>query len=219
MAIQVLLKTMAKYSLAPMLYRSPPSTLQPERLYLYLHTLIQSQTIPGDVVEVGCNLAGTSIIAGKMLQRLGSKKRYVCYDTFGGFTDSDFHRDTKSGTPRRDRYMFSANSMRLVERILRIHKAEFIELVQGDVARVPDEVFPQTISACLIDVDLSEPTYAALLRVYPRLSEGGVILVDDCPPGTSWKARLGYERFMSEIGLQERYEYGMGVVVKSSQTS
>ena len=210
------LKAAAKYVLAPLLYRSPPSGLQPERLYLYLHQLILRQQVEGDVVEVGCNLAGTAVIASRMLSRLGVRKRYICYDTFGGFTTEQFAPDHAAGTPRRDRHAFSANSKHLVEKILRQHSAQQVELVQGDITQLPDGSFPAKIAVCLLDVDLSEPTYGALTRLYPKLSEGGVILVDDCPPGSSWKARIGYERFMADAALPETYQYGMGMVVKGS---
>jgi O-methyltransferase len=210
------LKAAAKYALTPLLYRSPPSGLQPERLYLFLHHLIQCRGVEGHVVEVGCNLAGTAVLGSKMLERLGIDKRYICYDTFDGFTDEQFTRDRMSGTPRRDRHAFSANSKRLVERILRQHSASRVELVQGDIAQLPDEMLPDKVAMCLLDVDLSEPTYIALKRLHPRLSEGGVILVDDCPSASSWKARRGYERFMSEVGAPERYEYGMAILRKGS---
>ena len=100
-----------------------------------------------------------------------------------------------------------------------MHGAEFVELVEGDIARVPDSLFPPTVATCLVDVDLSEPTYAALSRIYPRLAPGGVILVDDCPPESSWKARLGYQRFVSEVGLLERYEFGMGIVQRENKSA
>ena len=208
------LKTAAKYILAPLLYRFPPSELAPEHLYLYLHQLILRQQVPGDIVEVGCHLAGTAIIAAKMLWRLEIKKRYRCYDTFGGFVGTHFQRDVIEGTPPYHHSAFSANSKHLVERILRKHSAQGIELIGGDIATLPDQQLPEAIAVCLIDVDLSEPTYLALKRLYPRLSTGGVILVDDCPVEGSWKAWLGYRRFAAEIGLPERYEYGMGIVEK-----
>jgi hypothetical protein len=209
------LKAAAKYVLSPLLYRSPPIGLQPERLYFYLHQLVLHQHVQGDVVEVGCNLAGTAIVASRMLDRLGATKRYVCYDTFGGFTTEQFASDRAAGTPQRDRHAFSANSKSLVEKILRQHAAVRVELVQGDITKLPEDVFPNKISVCLLDVDLSEPTYVALSRLYPKLSEGGVIVIDDCPTGSSWKARLGYQRFMAEAKLPESYEFGMGVVVKN----
>src|SRR6185312_16990641 len=61
--VKFALKRMARNALAPLLYRYPPFTLAPERLYLFMHTLIETRAIPGAVVEIGCNLGGTAIIA------------------------------------------------------------------------------------------------------------------------------------------------------------
>jgi O-methyltransferase len=72
------IKKIARSALAPLLYRYPPFTLAPERLYLFMHYLIETQDVPGAVVEIGCNLGGTAIIARKMLRRLGMDKPYVC---------------------------------------------------------------------------------------------------------------------------------------------
>ena len=112
------LKKIARSALAPLLYRYPPFTLAPERLYLFLHHLIETRDVPGAVVEIGCNLGGTAIVARKMLRRLDMNKRYICIDTFDGFVDSQFAADTAHGTPARDRTMFSGNSRVLVGKIM-----------------------------------------------------------------------------------------------------
>ena len=89
-----------------------------------------------------------------------------------------------------------------------------VALVQGDVTTIPDALLPQPCSAVLLDVDLTEPTYVALKRFWPRMSPGGVILVDDCQETSSWKARVGYSRFCEEAGLEPHYRYGMGLLTK-----
>ncbi len=83
--------------------------------------------------------------------------------------------------------------------------------MQGDVTTIPDALLPQSCSAVLLDVDLTEPTYVALKRFWPRMAPGGVILVDDCQEKSSWKARVGYSRFCEEAGLEQNYRYGMGL--------
>jgi O-methyltransferase len=115
------LKKLARSALAPLLYRYPPFTLAPERLYLFMHHLIETQTVPGAVVEIGCNLGGSAIIARKMLRRLGMDKSYICIDTFDGFVDAQFVADTARGTPAGDRTMFSGNSRVLVGKIMDQH--------------------------------------------------------------------------------------------------
>jgi hypothetical protein len=46
------------------------------------------------------------------------------------------------------------------------------------------------------------------------LSEGGIILIDDCrqDDGQRWKAALGYEQFCGEVGIKPKSKYGFGVI-------
>jgi O-methyltransferase len=207
------LKTAAKRIAAPWLYAQPVSSLQPERLYAYLDALWRRREIEGDVVEIGCWLGGTAAIAYKLLVRTGYAKRYVCVDTFGGFVAEQFDRDVGHGTPSRYRSQFSANSVDIVRRLLRRYGCEEIELVQGDIAALDEDMLPDHVSVCLVDVDPEVPVYESLRRIYPRLVPGGVILVDDCPPGYAWAgSRVGYRRFVADHGLPERYFMDMGVV-------
>jgi O-methyltransferase len=215
MSMRFELKRLARNALVPLIYRYPPFALAPERLYLFLHHVIETKDVPGPIVEIGCNLGGTAIIAGQMLKRLGIDKPYVCIDTFDGFIDAQFATDAALGTPMADQTLFSGNSKALVAKILRRHRCGDIELRQGDVSTLADEALPQGCSLVLVDVDLTEPTYAALKRFWPRMSRDGVILVDDCPEESTWKARIGYRRFCNDLGLPERYHHGMGLLTRT----
>jgi hypothetical protein len=54
----------------------------------------------------------------------------------------------------------------------------------------------------LIDVDLYKPISAILPKVYNELTPGGVIVVDDCQPDTSFDGALvAYEEFIRERDL------------------
>ena len=210
------LKRLARNALAPLIYRYPPFALAPERLYVMLHHLVATRDVPGPVVEIGCNLGGTTVIARQMMTRLGIDKPYICIDTFDGFVEDQFVTDARLGTPKTDKYLFSGNSRQLVDKILHQHGCSDVQLVQGDIAKLPDAALPATCSLLLADVDLTEPTYVSLVRFWPRMVKGGVMLVDDCPEDSSWKARLGYLHFCDENGLSERYEFGMGIVACNS---
>jgi predicted O-methyltransferase YrrM len=103
-----------------------------------------------------------------------------------------------------------------VRRILDFHSCNDVRLVQGDIAKISDDELSSRYSVVLLDVDLAEPTYVALKRIYPRLSDGGIVLVDDCrqDPDQRWKAFLGYERFCKENGLAPQSRCGFGVIEK-----
>lgn len=208
------LKLSLRKTFAPTLYRYPPTGLVPDRLATYITGLLDRRHLNLPVAEVGCHLAGTSILAYRALRRNGWTSSYTCFDTFGGFVPDQFETDAALGTPDRLKDMFGANSVSLVRTILDQHGCQDIGLVQGDITTVPDSKFEPFYSAVLLDMDLSVPTYEAMKRFWPRMASGGVIYVDDCPPDGDWKARVGYAQFCKEFDLPERYEYGLGVVGK-----
>ena len=197
-----------------LLYPSPQSSLQPERLYAYLDALWARRHLEGSVVEVGCWLGGTSAIAAKMLRRVGADRTYVCVDTFSGFEPGQFAHDRdRHGVPSDSGGMFSTSSRDMVRRLLDHYGCPEVQLVEGDICTLPEHRLPQSVSVCLLDVDLELPIYEGLRRVVPRLVDGGIVLVDDCPESTTWAgARAGYRRFVADRGLPERYFMGLGLV-------
>jgi len=206
------LRASLKYALSPLLFRYPPFGLQPERLMVWLQTLERTANVPGAVVEIGCSVGGTAAVSHAFMRNLGIDKRYVALDTFGGFVDDQFTMDAGSGTPAKHRRIFSANSQRLTRRNLNRFGANAVQLVHADVVTVPLSELPAPVSACLIDVDLSGPVAAALAKLVPLMSPGGMVLVDDCGQGTTWNAREGYTEYIQAAGLKEEYLHGFGVV-------
>jgi hypothetical protein len=198
-----------------LLYPHPPICLQPERLYTYLDALNDRIQLSGDIVEVGIYLGGTTAIASAFAHRLGFKGRYVCIDTFDGFVPDQFAFDaTEHGVPEADGTMFDGNAEASVRRLLSTwHAGPAVELVKGDVVTMPESRIPEAIAVCLLDVDLHVPIYEGMKRLVPRLVPGGILLVDDCPPNTSWAgAKAGYEQYMAEVGIASSYVNGFGVL-------
>lgn len=213
-----MLKYALKSLMAPILFRyPPPSDMKPERLLLYLQAIIDTAAVPGPIVEVGSHLCGTSIIAFKMMKNLGIAKRYICVDTFSGFVPDQFEADISRGTPTKDRAMFADNSKALVQRILDMHDCGEIQLLQRDCTKVTPSEFPDGISLCLLDVDLSKAVHGGLRRIWPLIRPGGRIVVDDCPENSTWKALQGLKDFCSETGLPVSNPYGLGLLEKPKE--
>lgn len=209
------LRTLLKHRvLAPLLYRHPPVGLQPDRLYHWLDVLHRTQKLPGAVVEVGGNLGGTAALSNHFLTRLGAERRYVVIDTFSGFVADQFESDVALGNDPANRLAFADNSPALARWVLDHHHGQTVELVQGDITTVDDDRIPDPIAAALVDVDLAEPVRVALERMYPKLTPGGIIVVDDCPERCDWQARAGYAAFMADLGRPETYAFDMGIVVR-----
>jgi O-methyltransferase len=196
----------------------PIPEIAPEHLYLYLDALSRTRELTGAVVEVGCFQCGTSAWAVRMLRALGVSREYVCVDTFGGFVGSQFAHDVERGTTSSLEHGFTFNSPRLVKRFLARWGVPEIKLLEADVVALAPDALPKSVAVALIDVDLEEPTYAALEKIYPRLVAGGAIVVDDCsmdPTNPYRGARVGFQRFVQAHQLPERYIFGMGVIDKA----
>jgi hypothetical protein len=54
------------------------------------------------------------------------------------------------------------------------------------------------------------------MKIYPRLAPSGMILVDDCSldKQEGWQARKAYSEFTQQMGLSERIEFSMGIIVQ-----
>lgn len=215
MGLLTVLKAKAREMMIPLIYRYPPTGLQPDRLGVYLSEIMARASSKAAVAEIGCSLGGTTVLAFKALRRSGWKGEYICYDTFGGFVPEQFDADVKIGSPRRIGTMFQESSQQLVRKILNYHGCLEVQLVQGDITKVAKADLRDKYMAVLLDIDLSEPTYDALKIFWPRMEKGGIILVDDCPADSVWKARVGYARFCKEMKLKEVYRSGLGVLVKA----
>jgi SAM-dependent methyltransferase len=210
------LRVAIKYLLAPVIYRYPPFGLQPSELGIYLTSLLSRADVAGDVAEIGCSVGGTACIASALVRQYSPSKSYTCFDTFNGFVPEQVQADISLGTPANIRHRYSGSDPALVRRILDLHGASAVRLVQGDITTVPDDKLSQLYSVVLLDVDLEEPTYAALKRIYPRLNTGGIILIDDCRAGPEqvWRAQKGYLRFCQEFVITPQLRYGFGIVEK-----
>ena len=151
----------------------------------------ERQNIPGIIIEAGCALGGSSILlcASKAL-----KRKLVVYDVFemipppGEWDGPDVHARyvvITSGQSKGiggDRYYgYTPDLLR------RVHEtfvelgypidANNVSLVKGmlqDTLTVN-----QPVALAHIDVDWYEPVKTCLERIYPHLSEGGAMVIDD----------------------------------------
>jgi O-methyltransferase len=195
----------------------PVSCMSPANLYAFLDALYQKRDVDGPVVEVGCFAGYTAAIAYTFLVGIQKLKDYYCIDTFRGFVSDHVQTDMKLGFQEELRTAFSENSIEAVKsRLYGWGVSKRLHLIEGDICSLDDSLIPEGISVCLLDVDLRDPTYGGLEKIYAKLSPNGVILVDDCKKGTTWiGANVGYTDFMRDRGLTPRYFLGMGVLEKS----
>lgn len=156
--------------------------------------------VPGDIVECGV-FKGVSLARFAMMRQMllhGAGKRIVGFDVFGEFPEAKFEGDRAP----REKFLKEAGSRSVsVEELQAILDKKGcghdVDLVAGDACEsIPAyvEANPDLkVSLLHLDVDLYEPSVATLEYLWPRLSPGGILIIDD------------YERFPGETKAVDDY--------------
>lgn len=184
-----------------------PYMFSPMQLSLLCEYITNSQRVEGAVVEVGCALGDTTVFLNEHMTRSGIDKRYVCVDTFSGFTDRDVDHEIQQRGKRRVRAFdaFRSNKRKWVERTLAVNDIARVTVHESDAVSF-DFSAVAPIAFCLIDVDLYLPVKSTLSRVFDLMPVGGVIVVDDCMqrPNVWDGAHQAYREFTTERELEHR---------------
>lgn len=135
--------------------------------------------VPGDIAEFGCYAGTTSQFIRRRLDETeeSAKRAFHVYDSFQGLpakTDADQSpageqfTEGKLSVSKKD-FLREFQAAHLVPPI--VHKGWFNDLTSADV--------PKHIAFAYLDGDFYQSILDSLRLVWPRLSPGGVMLVDD----------------------------------------
>lgn len=145
-----------------------------------------SDKIPGAIVECGV-FKGVSLTRFTTFRELfgsSSTKKIIGFDVFGKFPNTKFLLDKQ---PRK-KFITEAGTRSISkEQLFKILKHKRIEknveLVKGDITKtIPKyaKSHPELrISLLNLDVDIYEPSKTILKHLYPRISKGGILILDD----------------------------------------
>jgi O-methyltransferase len=184
----------------------------PSQLALLVRMADEALKTSGIFMEIGCARGSTTIHLNKHLDFRSDVRRYVCIDTFKGFIEADIRHEV-SARGKDEAYLkrsFAQNRKSWFDHTMKINGMERVETIEApvqevDLATVAGE---QGVAFALVDVDLYLPVKDALARVWPLMSPGGVIVVDDCDEkhATFDGAFHAYQEFASEHGLEPLIE-------------
>lgn len=165
-----------------------------DRLYTTLMACkhVLERKVNGDFVECGVWRGGNAILAAGIFKQYGSQKRTYLFDTFSGMTEPISDDVSYTGKVAKKWYELKKKAdhidwcyASLDEVRKNFEKAELLDekvsFVRGDVLETlqNNELLPEKISVLRLDTDWHESTKAELEILYPRLSIGGVLIIDD----------------------------------------
>jgi len=149
------------------------------------------------------------------INRLFSLRPLYLFDTFAGFDERDLMAE-EGAAGRRD---FSDTSEELVRNALPFpEKAVFVKGYFPDSLEGLEGADALTYAFVSLDPDLYQPTLAGLSYFYPRLAEGGMILVHDYTSMQFEGVRKAVDAYAKENGITPvplMDLHGSAVIVKS----
>ncbi len=144
------------------------------RCYELWQIIPELKSIPGAILEVGVWRGGTGVLTAVKAEKEGIKEKIYLCDTFEGVPEAGpedgpykggEHADTDVETVRKLSLKCGASN-------IEIRKGLFPDSASKEM----EEVF---FRLCHIDVDIRDSARKIFDWVWPRLSEGGVVIFDD----------------------------------------
>lgn len=152
------------------------------------------RNIPGDIVECGVWKGGSCMLIAKAIMKFDEKPRRIfLYDTFTGMTEPSSEdvvawnnrsvlekwKEDRSGV--KDNFGSWAVGAEEVKQNLAGTGYPLDELVfvEGDILETLNEIKPEKIALLRLDTDWYRSTAFELEQLYPLVSTGGVLVIDD----------------------------------------
>ncbi len=172
---------------------------------------VTRHAIPGDIVECGVWRGGSMQAAARALIAAGDTSRDLrLFDTYEGMpppSQQDIRRqDNRTAeellaeeSPENSWVWAVATLDDVRQGFAQVpYPAERVHFVQGRVEETIPAQAPERIAILRLDTDWYESTRHELEHLYPRLSPGGVLLLDDY--GYWEGARQAVDEFLDETG-------------------
>jgi hypothetical protein len=189
----------------------------PRQLCFLANCIDRTSNVDGAIIEIGCAHGLTTTFLYEYMTDSKIAKEYICIDTFSGFTPDDISVErNQRGKDFEYEATFKNNNVEWFKEALRWRHITDITVIEGDICALDRSLLPEKVAFCLLDVDLYRPVKIGLERIYPRLGQGGIIVVDDCwsKPTHLWVdgvsdaydgATQAYQEFTSELGLPKKF--------------
>ena len=146
-----------------------------DQMRYILNNLFAAAQLPGDVVELGCNVGTTALYIRRLLDLVETGKEFHVYDSFEGLPDAIEHDGNpprlNRGSLKKEQSAFEKSFFDAGLELPVIHKGFF--------ADIPDNEYPDKICFAFFDGDLYTSILDSFDKVYPKMSTGGIIIVHD----------------------------------------
>jgi O-methyltransferase len=166
--------------------------------------------VDGDVVELGCYVGTTSLFLQRLLRN--TQKTLHVYDSFAGLPPKVAADASPAGEQFKQGEL-TASKAQLIKYFKQaglplpvIHKCWFEELTVADT--------PEKISFAFLDGDFYTSILASLKVVWPKLTPGAVILIDDYHTEALPGVRQALKEWSRDHSFTVRTEASLAIITR-----
>lgn len=190
------------------------TTTSRERRYILYKAVeyIVKAKIPGDLVECGVWKGGSSMIMAYTLLKTEDKKRKIwLYDTYTGMSKPTEDDKRLEGTSyamenwkknQKENYnLWAFSPIEEVKKNMSStgYPEKNLVFVKGKIEDTIPEKMPSKIALLRLDTDWYESTYHSIKYLFPLLSPGGVLILDDY--GAWAGAKKAIDKYLKEKNI------------------
>jgi macrocin-O-methyltransferase TylF-like protien len=133
-----------------------------------------SRPVAGDYLEIGVYKGSSAYVALDYMQRAGVKRRCFFLDTFSGFDYAEAKTSSDAAWQNTHGEATYEGAKSFLSRFQVPH-----EVIKANIVTDPLPASITAVALCNIDVDMYEAVLAALNKVAPLVSAGGIIIAED----------------------------------------
>lgn len=189
------------------------------RLHIALWAARTSAHVPGDFVECGVNKGFVSSAIMRDLNWNETGRRFYLLDTFAGIDNrfvSAVEKD--AGSLERNQQNLESGFYTKSVDMVRQNFAEWHDavIVQGAIPETLPEIKSERVAFLHLDMNCSPPEIAALQYIWPKMSYGGVVLLDDYAYYGYQTQKEAFDDWSAQSGAHiAGLPTGQGIIIKN----
>jgi len=153
------------------------------KILTHYELLKLSSNVPGCIIECGVFKGISLIRLATFLKLLKSNKKIIAFDAFGKHPTTKITSDHKRRKILLSEGKEGISEKQLMGILKRKGLEKNIKLIKGDITETVPRYLKLNpnlkISLLNLDVDFYEPSKSILENFYPKLSKGGILMLDD----------------------------------------
>lgn len=191
--------------------------MHPWSAYLLQWCARQAVAVPGDIVECGTARGFAAAIAISSVDVVRLQKHVYLFDSWQGLA-VDALTENERLMYGRNLAEFNARFTGYFDDVTRVWaKYPYVSLIKGFVPKSLQQVEIRRVCFLHLDMNSVHPEVEALRFFWPRLSTGGVVVLDDYGQPGRGEQKHGMDKLAEEIGFQIfASPTGQGLIIKTA---